>query len=151
MAPNGAGKDRFMGKKSLGIDISDGQIVGVALEQHGKSLRVTGCLSLPLSGHLDVVQQTRLLCEQLDWQEGVCVCGLPLSLLTVRNLALPFRDVKKITQALHFELEEQLIVPVDTLITDFFPTETADSGTQIVVFSAEKKEREEKPRCRLQA
>ena len=127
-----------MGKRSLGIDISDGQIIGVALEQRGKSSIVTACLSLPLSEHIDIAQQTRLLCEQLNWREGACVCGLPLSVLSVRNLALPFRDLKKIAQALPFELEEQLIVPVDSLITDFFIGETTDSGSLVVAFAVEK-------------
>ena len=127
-----------MGKKSLGIDICDGQIIGVALEQHGNSSRVTACLSLPLSEHVDIAQQVRLLCEQLNWREGACVCGLPLSVLSIRNFALPFRDIRKIAQALPFELEEQLIVPVDTLITDFFPSETTDSGCMVVAFAVEK-------------
>ena len=127
-----------MSKKSLGIDIGESQVTGVVLEQRGKSLVVAACLSLPLTDQLDPAQQVRLLCQQLDWREGACVCGLPLSLLSVRNLALPFQDVKKIAQALPFELEEQLIVPVDTLITDFFLSETTDSGSMIVAFAAEK-------------
>ncbi len=127
-----------MGKKSLGIDISDDQITGVALEQQGKSLAVIACLRLSLQEGADIAQQTRQLCEQLDWREGACICGLPLSLLSVRNLSLPFRDVKKIAQTLPFELEEQLIAPVDTLVADFFLSQTTDSGSLVVAFAAEK-------------
>ena len=76
-----------MSKKSLGIDIGDSQITGVVLEQRGKSLVVAACLSLPLSDQLDPAQQASLLCQQLDWREGACVCGLPLSVLSVRNLS----------------------------------------------------------------
>lgn len=127
-----------MGKKSLGIDISDGQITGVALEQHGNTLAVAACLSLPLLEEHDIAQQTRQLCHQLDWREGACTCGLPLSLLSVRNLTLPFRDIKKIAQALPFELEEQLIAPVDSLIADAFLGQATDSGSLVVAFAAEK-------------
>ena len=127
-----------MGKKSLGIDISDDRITGVALEQQGKSVLVAGCISLPLSEHIDVAAQIRQLCKQLDWREGACICGLSLSQLSVRNLALPFRGVKKIAQTLPFELEEQLIVPVDTQIADFLLSETTGSDTMLVVFTAEK-------------
>lgn len=127
-----------MGKKSLGIDISDGQITGVALQQHGNTLEVIACLSRPLLEEQDIAQQTRQLCEQLDWREGACTCGLPLSLLSVRNLTLPFRDIKKIAQALPFELEEQLIVPVDSLVADAFLSQTTDSGSLVVAFAAEK-------------
>ncbi len=127
-----------MGKKSLGIDISDGNVTGVVLEQHGKISVVTACLSLPFSEGDDIVAQARRLCEQLDWREGACVCGLPLSLLSVRNLTLPFRDINKIKQVLPFELEEQLIVPVETLIADSFLSQTTDSGSLVIAFAAEK-------------
>ncbi len=127
-----------MGKKALGIEIGDAHITGVVLDQSGKSAIVTACLCLPLADHLDVAQQACLLCEQLDWKEGACVFGLPLSLLSVRNLTLPFQDKKKIAQALPFEIEEQLIVPVDTLVTDFLVSETTDLGSSIVAFAADK-------------
>lgn len=127
-----------MRKKSLGIDISDSQIAGVVLEQQGKSLTMSACLALPLPEGADRAEHIRLLCEQLEWREGVCVCGLPLSVFNIRNLTLPFRDARKIAQALPFELEEQLIVPVDTLVTDFFLSKTTDTDSQIVAFVTEK-------------
>jgi len=127
-----------MGKKSLGIDISDGQVTGVALEQQGKVLVVTAFLRLPLSDSADIAEQIVELCRQLDWREAPCICGLPLSLLSVRNLTLPFRDGKQIAQALPFELEEQLIVPVETLVVDFMVSATADAGSRIIAFAVEK-------------
>ncbi|MBV5316821.1 MAG: PilN domain-containing protein [Desulfobulbaceae bacterium] len=127
-----------MGKRSLGIDISDGQVTGVALEQQGKLLAVTACLSLPLSEAADVAPQIIQLCQQFAWREDPCVCGLPLSLLSVRNLALPFSDVKQIAQALPFELEEQLIVPVESLVVDFMVSATANAGSRIIAFAVEK-------------
>jgi len=125
--------------QSLGIDISDSHITGVVLEQQRKHLAVRACLSLALPDGADPAVQMRLLCEQLDWRAGgVCVCGLPLSQLSVRNLTLPFKDVKKITQILPFEMEEQLLVPLDTLITDFFVSKKKNASALIVVFSLEK-------------
>jgi general secretion pathway protein L len=128
-----------MGKKSLGIDISDGQITGVVLEQQGKSLSLLASLGLLLPEDGDVGAYARQLCEQLNWEEGVCVCGLPLSMLSVRNLGLPFRESKKIAQALPFELEEQLLNPVDAMVVDYNLCETTDSNSLIVTFAAEKK------------
>jgi general secretion pathway protein L len=128
-----------MGRKSLGIDIGDSWITGVVIEQQRKSLAITTCLRVPLPENADAAQQIRLLCQQIGWRQEDCVCGLPLSLLSVRNLSLPFRDTNKIAQALPFELEEQLIVPIDTLIVDFSLVEATDSGGRIVAFVAEKK------------
>jgi len=129
---------RFMGTKSLGIDISDGYITGVVLEQQRKAPILVNRLSLPLPEGEDLAAAIRLLCEQLDWREGLCVCGLPFSLLSVRNLALPFTDVKKIAQALPFELEEQLIAPLDAVAYDFCPSKRTNEGSLVVAFAVEK-------------
>jgi len=127
-----------MGVQSLGIDISDSHISGVVLEQQRHSLVLRACLRLPLPHGADLAAHVRLLCQQLDWQGNVCVCGLPLSLLTVRNLTLPFQDVKKIAQILPYELEEQLLVPIDTLLTDFALGKKNGAGTTIIAFSLER-------------
>lgn len=128
-----------MSRKTLGIDISDDRITGVMLEQQGKSLLMRACLSLPLSELPDSVPQLRLLCEQFGWQEGFCAIGLPLSILSVRNFALPFRDRKKLELALPYELEEHLVVPVETLVADYSLSEKTDTGSLVVAFAAEKK------------
>ena len=127
-----------MGLKSLGIDISDSHVTAVVLEQQRKNLALHACFSLPLPEGADPATHIRLLCRQIDWQEGVSVCGLPLSMLSARNLTLPFKDVKKIAQALPYELEEQLIVPIDSLITDFTVSKKSDTGALIVAFSLER-------------
>ena len=127
-----------MGLKSLGIDISDSHVTGVVLEQQRKNLALSASLSLPLAEGDDPAASVLQLCRQLDWQEGVRVCGLPLSMLSVRNLVLPFKDGKKIAQALPFEMEEQLIVPIDTLVTDFLVSKKTDAGSSIIAFSLER-------------
>jgi len=127
-----------MGIKSLGIDISDGCIAGVVLEQQRKAPVLISRLNLPLPEGADCAAVIRDVCAQLEWREGVCVCGLPFSMLSVRNLILPFNDVKKIAQALPFELEEQLIVPLDAVTYDFCPSRRTDQGSLIVAFAVEK-------------
>lgn len=124
--------------QTLGIDISDRHVTGVLLEQQRKAVTLKACLSLPLWGGQYPAEQVTLLCQQLDWREGVAVCGLPLSLFSVRNVTLPFRDTKKIAQALPFELEEQLLVPVDTLITDFIVRKKDEAGNMVVAFATER-------------
>lgn len=124
--------------QSLGIDISDRHVTGVLLEQQRKMVVLKACLSLPLWDANDPTDQIKLLCQQLDWQEGMAVCGLPLSLCSVRNVTLPFNDAKKIAQALPFELEEQLLIPVDTLITDFTVSKKGEQGSMVIAFGLER-------------
>lgn len=129
-----------MGKQSLGIDISDGQVTAVVLEQQRNGLRLVACHGVSQAeDRQDLSGQLLSLCEQLQWQGGVCVCGLPLSRIGVRNLSLPFRDPGKIAQALPFELEEQLLSPVDTLVTDFTKAWDTQGGSMVIAFAAERR------------
>ena len=124
--------------QSLGIDIGDSRITGVVMEQRRRQLTMVGCLSLPTPYHADPTETITQLCRELGWKEGVCVCGLSLSQLSVRNLSLPFQDAKKITQVLPFELEDQLLAPVDTVVSDFSLVGKNEAGAAIVSFSLEK-------------
>jgi general secretion pathway protein L len=76
---------------------------------------------------------------QLGGPQAVTVLGLPLSRLSVRNLTLPFKDARSIAQTLPFELEEQLLVPVDSQVSDFILAgSTPDGGSRVIAFSAEQ-------------
>ena len=127
-----------MGTLSLGIDISDSRIAGVVLEQQRKTMKVRACLSLPLTDGGDLAESIHHLCHQLEWREGYCVCGLPLSLFSVRNLTLPFTDDRKIAQVLPFELEEQVLAPIDSLVTRYSVCKKVDAAKSILTFSLDK-------------
>lgn len=124
---------------SLGIDIGDNHITGAVIEQRGRRLSLRGCASLPMAYGADPAETIALLCRQLDWRDGVCVCGLSLSLISVRNLNLPFQDARKIAQVLPAELEEQLLAPVETVVTGFAVAGKREAGgAAIVTLSLEK-------------
>ena len=111
-----------MTRHALGIDIGEAQVSGVALTRQGRSLQLTGCCRVELAADTDpagVAAAVRQVGAQLGGPQAVTVLGLPLSRLSVRNLALPFKDARSITQTLPFELEEQLLVPVDSQVSDF--------------------------------
>ncbi|MDD2465130.1 MAG: type II secretion system protein GspL [Desulfobulbus sp.] len=124
-----------MGTRTLGIDIGDSHISGVVLEQQRRATILLNWCCLPLNEGSNPAQAIVQLCEQLAWDGEVCLCGLPLSRLSVRNLTLPFSDVKKITQALPFELEEQLLDPLDSLVYDYCLGRKTGSDSLLVVFA----------------
>lgn len=138
MSAGGVRQFGVMAKKSLGIDISDGQVTAVELTRQGKSLVLGACHSLPLAAGADLAEAIRQLFRQGGWLAENCICGLPLAMLSIRNLTLPFKDAKSIAQTLPFELEEQLITPVDGLVTDFSLVDTTGSGSQVIAFAVEK-------------
>ncbi|WP_448874001.1 type II secretion system protein GspL [Desulfobulbus propionicus] len=127
-----------MGTRTLGIDISDGHISGVVLEQRRRATVLLNWCSLPIPEGSDRATCILQVCEQLDWDGEICVCGLPLSLLSVRNLTLPFSDVKKITQALPFELEEQLLAPLESLAYDAYLARKNGGDSLLIVFTVDQ-------------
>ena len=128
-----------MTNTALGIDIGDCQIAVVELTRQGKSLKLKACHSLPRDGGDDLGERLRQL-PGWSGRADVCVCGVSLALLGVRNLSLPFKDAKSIAQTLPFELEEQLLVPVDRRVTDFALLETDEAGSRVIAFALEKVE-----------
>ncbi len=126
-----------MGEQTLGIDISDGHIAGVVLDQQRRSSRLLKWHSLDVADDESLAASIQQLCEQLHWQGGPCLCGLPLSKCSVRNLVLPFGDVKKIAQALPYELEEQLLAPLDSTVYDFTRCRREGGERLLVVFASD--------------
>lgn len=126
-----------MGEQILGIDISDGHVAGVVLEQQRRSTQLLRWHSLDVPDEGDLAAVIQQLCEQLLWQGGPSLCGLPLSKISIRNLVLPFGDVKKIAQALPFELEEQLLAPLDTAVYDYSLCRRTGDERLLVVFTAD--------------
>jgi general secretion pathway protein L len=127
-----------MGTQTLGIDIADSSLSGVVLDRQRRATQLVDWCSLPLRQGEDVSTSIGRLCEQLGWQGECSFLGLPLSLLSVRNLALPFTDVKKITQALPCELEEQLATPLEQVSYDFCLGRKNGSESALLVFAVER-------------
>lgn len=99
---------------SFGIDISEDLLSGVAVAGNGKEAKVVSCAFCRLNEENELAEKLPLLLEELQWpQKGHCDIGLSLSDLSLRNITLPFTDNKKIDQILPFELDEQLLLPID--------------------------------------
>lgn len=126
-----------MSKKALGIDIGDGWLALVELTRQGKSLRVSACHGLPFAADTDLGETLGQLLAH-SGQADICVCGLPLTMIGIRNLSLPFKEAKSIAQTLPFELEEQLLAPMERQVADFSLVEIAEAGSRVIAFAVEK-------------
>ena len=127
-----------MNKKVLGLYYGDDCLTGVVTERQGKSVTVESSASIPFSADGIAATPVEELLEELGWQGGECVCGLSLAAVSTRNLELPFSDKKNITQTLPFELEDQLIRPMEEMVTDFKVLRTTDQSSSLLIFAAEK-------------
>ncbi|MCI5210695.1 MAG: hypothetical protein D3910_18345, partial [Candidatus Electrothrix sp. ATG2] len=103
-----------MAHLSFGIDISENLLSGVAVAGKGKEAKAVSCAFCLLDEDNELAKQLPVLLEALQGpQKGLYDVGLALSDLSLRNITLPFADNKKIEQILPFELDEQLLLPVD--------------------------------------
>lgn len=130
-----------MARLSFGINISDDLLSGVAVAGNGKEAKAVACAFYRLDQNNELAEQLPLLLNELQWpQKGRCDIGLALSELSLRNITLPFADNKKIEQILPFELDEQLLLPVDQQVVATSTTMVnRESGkTQLMAAALEK-------------
>ncbi|MDU9048336.1 MAG: type II secretion system protein GspL [Candidatus Electrothrix sp. Rat3] len=130
-----------MARLTFGIDISDDLLSGVALAGNGKEAKAVSCAFCRLDRENKLAEQLPLLLEELQWpQKGHCDIGLSLSELSLRNITLPFADNKKIEQILPFELDEQLLLPVDqqVIATSATMVNSEEEKTQLMTAALEK-------------
>ncbi len=127
-----------MATRVLGLDIHKEHLCAVVVEQRGTEHTVCACGSLEVDGHEQVDEALSGFLQQNAFQADSCVLGLPLSILSLRNLTLPFIDRRKMIQVLPLELEEQLLIPLDDQIVDFMVTGRRGAGSHLLIGAVEK-------------
>lgn len=129
-----------MAKIIAGIDISDGLLTAVVVDRKGNENTVKACAYVSCDDPDLLGECCADLFAKLQWQEGTCVVGLPLSICSLRTLTLPFTDQQKISQVLPLELEDQLVVPTGEQIVEHVVVGEKDSASLINVICIEKDE-----------
>ena len=126
----------------FGIDISENLLTGVSVAGKGKEAKAVSCAFYQLDNNNGLAEQLPLLLKELQWSEkGHCDIGVSLSELSLRNLSLPFAESRKIDQILPFELDEQLLLPVDQqVISTTATTVNKEEGETRLIAAALEKE-----------
>ena len=112
-----------MSRHILSIDLRNKAVAYVLMNSGLKSNVVIDAGYVPYPeepGDEDpLVQTLRTVCEQTAGKDTSVVAALPGDRAFYRNIRVPFRETKKITQVLPFELEPHLPLPIDELVIDF--------------------------------
>jgi len=116
-----------MSSRILAIDIQQDQISSVSLTHGVKGIRIleTACNKIVQEAEGDDFFQavqttlTEILAKMGDFH-GRCIISIPSSYFFFRTLDLPFKNKKKNTQILSFELENYLPCPVEDVVSDFY-------------------------------
>ncbi|MBW1779158.1 MAG: pilus assembly protein PilM [Deltaproteobacteria bacterium] len=101
-----------------GIDISGDHITAVRTRSGVKGRQILACNRIPIDERgLD--EALKSLAGSMDLRHDTCFVTIPEDYVSFRNVRMPFRDARKIRQALPFEMETMLPFPVDDLLIDF--------------------------------
>ncbi|MDO5673363.1 MAG: type II secretion system protein GspL [bacterium] len=126
------------GRQSLGIALGDSGLSAVLLQVSGRATSVVATAALPLApespdsagGQADAARALNRLCADLNRQPSTSlVLGLPLSVLSVHNLHLPFTGARQQAQALPFEMEERLLRPAEQVKSVYQVTASGANAT----------------------
>jgi type II secretory pathway component PulL len=112
-----------MSRKIIGLDIKNESVSAVLISRSLKGIQIEASAEVPLSdqGLMEesVAKALHELADAADISGAACIASLPASLVSFRNLQVPFKEEKKIRQVLPFELEPALPLQVEDLVIDF--------------------------------
>lgn len=130
-----------MATRILGLDIHKQQLLAVVVEQQrGAERIIRACAARDVDDLEQIPAALSEILEQDRFQADSCVLGLPLSIISLRNLTLPFTDRRKMEQVLPLELEEQLLRPVDEQVVDFMVTGRRGASSHLLIGTVEKQQ-----------
>jgi Tfp pilus assembly protein PilN len=138
-----------MAQQVLGIALEDNHIAMVRLAGHSKAYDVTLALRQRLPVHDDAEEQAGLRREtvqQLVEAHGllgdVVLGSLPAHHGILRNLSMPFRDLRRIRQTIGFALDEHMPFEPEDVVVDCrpLPLPHVPQQTQVLVAGMPKHE-----------
>ena len=118
-----------MTDKILGLDIGEDALKAVlaARIMHGGH-RVVGASIVPINESGGLPGALQKLFENPEYRGCACVTALPARNISFRNLALPFRNEKKIRQTIAFALEPLIRCGIDDVLIDYVTVGTAEKS-----------------------
>jgi len=117
----------MMQGKITGIDITENQITAVQVKTGLKGYQVLACARVPVEdGGLNEALES--LSGSIDMKSDTYLATIPGESVSFRNVKMPFKDVKKIRQALPFEMESMLPFQAEDLLIDFIMTDSPARG-----------------------
>jgi len=123
--------------KILGIDIDTDSVTAVLVEGGLRGYTITGCGRTMIEKGQGLESGLAALSEQVDLKADTQICSVPAEQVSYRNFHLPFRDRKRIRQAIVYEVETMVPFPIEDLIVDFTMVDKQDQN-QILAASIQR-------------
>jgi general secretion pathway protein L len=114
-----------MSRTLLGLDIRHDTVTAVIVQAGMKQRHIEACRSVTFSREADeeggLSEALARIGEEIDLSGAVGAVSLPADRVSYRNLEVPFRDERKITQILPFEMEPAMAHGIDEMAVDYLP------------------------------
>ena len=122
-----------MPEKILGLDIGKSSIKAVRVTAGLRGYEVDGVSIINIDEAGSAEEALKKLFESNIFTDSICITALPSKDFFFRNIRLPFKDKKKISQTIAYELEPLIPCPADEVLIDYVITDQTD---QTDIFSA---------------
>ncbi|MBN2283530.1 MAG: pilus assembly protein PilM [Deltaproteobacteria bacterium] len=124
-----------MPEKILGLDIGTETIKAVQVMTGLKGYRVTRSALVDIEEAGGPGGALKSLLQGGELASGIYITAIPMRDVSFRSIGFPFKDRRKIQQALQYEMEQLIPRPADELLFDFIVREQTDR-TDIIVAAA---------------
>jgi general secretion pathway protein L len=114
--------------KILGIDVTSDSVTAVQVEGglRGYSLTDWSRVVIEETGGLEAALTA--LSEQMDLTADTCISAISGEQISYRNLQMPFKDKKQISQTIAFTIETMLPFPIRDVLVDFAVVDQSDQS-----------------------
>ncbi|MEA3414755.1 MAG: pilus assembly protein PilM [Thermodesulfobacteriota bacterium] len=122
-----------MPEKILGLDIGKSSIKAVRVMAGLRGYEVADTALVNINKEGGAEEALKKLFKSGIFTDSVCITALPAMDFFFRNIRLPFKDKKKISQTIAYELEPLIPCLADEVLIDYVITDQTD---QTNIFSA---------------
>ena len=122
-----------MPERVTGLDIGRNSVKAVSVSASLKGYQVIDAVLVEIAGAGGLEQALERVFERDAFQNSPCVTALPLEACSFRDVRLPFKDKKRITQTLPYELEQTLPFPIDEALVDYLVVNRSDETELLAV------------------
>lgn len=119
-------------KRILGLDLGSYAIKAAEFQQTWNGLTLTRLCEASRREDESLATTLRTLLDTHQITPDAVLCAIPATQTTSRHLSFPFRDRKKLTQAVPFELAEHVPFDLDDFVIDWELVRSHATESQVV-------------------
>jgi general secretion pathway protein L len=128
-------------QRVLGLDIGAHSVKAAEIVHTPfRGLEIGQLRTLPLEPGADLAAELREFLRVYELPTDAVVCALPGDRVSSRRLSFPFSDVKRIAQAVPFEVEGQVPFDLDEFLLDWEPVRRHRGATDVMATLARRSE-----------